>query len=108
MRLNNFPIYLPWNLEPINLQPVGSIPNGMVYVQGGNFIPGLTGNNTDPIYLHPFYIDKTEVTNKEFKKFIDSGGYENKQYWVEMEFINDGVSLNWEEAKNNFKNYNFH
>ena len=99
MRLNNFPIYLPWNLEPINLQPVGSIPNGMVYVQGGNFVPGLTGNNPDPIYLHPFYIDKTEVTNKEFKKFIDSGGYENKQYWVEMEFINDGVSLNWEEAK---------
>ena len=99
MRLNNFPIYLPWSLEPINLQPVGSIPNGMVYVQGGNFVPGLTGNNTDPIYLHPFYIDKTEVTNKEFKKFIDSGGYENKQYWVEMEFINDGVSLNWEEAK---------
>ena len=99
MRLNNFPISLPWGLEPISLQPKDSIPEGMVYVQGGNFIPGLTGNGTDPVYLHPFYIDKTEVTNKEYKKFVDAGGYLNKQYWVDMEFIKDGVSLSWEEAR---------
>ena len=100
MRLNNFPIYVPWKLDPINLQPLGSIPAGMVYIQGGDFIPGLTGNGTDPVYLHPFYIDKYEVTNKEYKKFMESGGYDNPQYWVEMEFIKDGVSLSLKEAKN--------
>ena len=93
MRLDNFPIYVPWKLDPINLQPLGSVPNGMVYIQGGDFIPGLTGNGTDPVYLHPFYIDKYEVTNKEYKKFMESGGYDNSQYWVDMEFIQDGVSL---------------
>jgi formylglycine-generating enzyme required for sulfatase activity len=72
----------------------------MVYIQGGDFIPGLTGNGTDPVYLHPFYIDKYEVTNKEYKKFMESGGYDNPQYWVEMEFIKDGVSLSLKEAKN--------
>ena len=30
MRLDNFPIYVPWKLDPINLQPLGSVPNGMV------------------------------------------------------------------------------
>ena len=59
----------------------------------------MTGNGTDPVYLHPFYIDKFEVTNKEFKKFVDAWGIRNKQYWVDMEFIKDGVSLSWEEAK---------
>ena len=99
MRFDNFPIYLPWKVDPINLQPNGSIPEGMVYIQGGDFIPGLTGNGTDPVFLHPFYIDRHEVTNKEFKKFIDYGGYNNSQFWVDMEFIKDGVSLTWEEAK---------
>ena len=28
-----------------------------------------------------FLIDKYEVTNKQFKTFMDAGGYTNKSYW---------------------------
>ena len=99
LKLNNFPIDMGWNVDPINLQVEGSIPNGMIYIPGGNFIPALTGSGVDQVYLHPFYIDKFEVTNKEFKEFVDAGGYKNPQYWVEMDFIRDGVSLTLEEAQ---------
>ena len=90
---------LGMNLDPINLQANGTVPQGMIYIQGGNFIPALLGGGTDPVFLHPFYIDQFEVTNKDFKLFIDSGGYENNQFWVDMDFIKDGTSLSWDEAK---------
>ena len=99
LKLNNFPIDMGWSVDPINLQAKGSIPKGMIYIPGGNFVPALTGSGVDQVYLHPFYIDKFEVTNKEFKEFIDAGGYRNLQYWVEMDFIRDGVSLTLEEAQ---------
>tara|TARA_B110000914_G_C15504634_1_gene467674 strand:- start:137 stop:2410 length:2274 start_codon:yes stop_codon:yes gene_type:complete len=96
-RLENIPFTVDWSLDPINLQPNGSVPDGMIYIQGGNFIPALTGNGVDPVFLHPFYIDKYEVTNADYKKFMDMGGYSNSQYWVDMDFIKDGVSLTLEE-----------
>jgi formylglycine-generating enzyme required for sulfatase activity len=34
-----------------------------------------------------------------FEEFMDAGGYDNYQYWVDMEFVKDGVSLSWEESK---------
>ena len=99
LKLYNSPVEFGWSLEPINIQPQGSIPPGMTYIQGGSFIPALTGAGVDPVYLHPFYIDKFEVTNKDFKGFMDAGGYSNSQYWVEMDFIKDGVSLSFEQAQ---------
>ena len=30
---------------------------------------------------------------------MDSGGYTNSQYWVDMDFISDGISLTEKEAK---------
>ena len=98
LKLYNSPFDGGWNLEPIDLQLQGSIPPGMTYIQGGNFVPALTGSGVDPVYLHPFYIDKFEVTNQEFKNFMDAGGYSNSQYWVEMDFIQDGVSISFEQA----------
>ena len=70
LKLNNFPMDMGWSVDPINLQAKGSIPKGMIYIPGGNFVPALTGSGVDQVYLHPFYIDKFEVTNKEFKEFI--------------------------------------
>ena len=51
--------------------------------------------------LGDFFIDKFEVTNRQFKKFMDNGGYQKKEYW-KQEFIKDGKVLSWEEAMNEF------
>jgi len=58
----------------------------MVFVPAGNFTMGSTnfGECEYPIhtvYLDAFYIDKYEVTNAQFKAFIDAGGYTTQAYW---------------------------
>jgi formylglycine-generating enzyme required for sulfatase activity/tRNA A-37 threonylcarbamoyl transferase component Bud32/dienelactone hydrolase len=59
---------------------------------------GLTGFDGLPaVPLTDFWIDKFEVTNAEYKKFIDQGGYQNKKYWKEG-FRKDGSALSWQDA----------
>ena len=70
------------------LDEKGSIPEGMVRV---------TGAETEVGKLDDFFIDRHEVTNKQYKEFIDSGGYRNREYW-KHDFIKDGKVLTWEEA----------
>jgi dienelactone hydrolase len=48
-----------------------------------------------------FFLDKYEVTNKQFKEFVDHGGYRNRDYW-KQEFIKDGKRLSWEETMAEF------
>jgi len=76
------------------LDPVGTIPPGMVRVPGRK-VEGL-GNFPD------FLIDKYEVTNRRFKEFVDAGGYRSPKYW-KQEFIRDGRGLSREEAMTYFR-----
>ena len=48
-----------------------------------------------------FFIDRYEVTNRQFKKFVDNGGYQKKEYW-KQKFIKGGKEVTWEEALKNF------
>ena len=79
------------------LFPEGTIPSGMVYVEGygdelsGDYIKEKNG----------FFLDRYEVTNKQFKAFIDNGGYRKPEYW-KHKFIRDGKTLSWEEAMTEF------
>ena len=57
------------------LAPAGTTPEGMVRVPGGA-VAGIGR-------LPDFFIDKFEVTNQAFKRFVDAGGYRNAQYWPE-------------------------
>jgi formylglycine-generating enzyme required for sulfatase activity len=34
------------------------------------------------VFVSPFDIDKTEVTNKEYRKFIEAGAYNNQDFWT--------------------------
>jgi len=71
---------------------------GMVGVDATNFfMPALTGLPAIPIKLDSFFIDRTEVTNKEYQEFIDSGGYKNPEFW-EHEFKQNGSIIKWEDA----------
>ena len=76
---------------------------GMVRVPGRKFLPYLSGIDVmDSITVNDFFIDKYEVTNEEYKKFIDHGGYEKKEYWNHT-FIKEGRILSWDKAMELFK-----
>ncbi len=79
------------------LDPTGSVPAGMVAVDGGVYEAALRGVSLEPVTLAPFFIDRTEVSNARFKEFVDAGGYQRPEYW-QHEFRRDGRSLTWEEA----------
>ena len=91
--------------KPMNfaLSSLQSSPSGMVPVPGQNFVDsiGFIGF-IGPYKLPPYYIDRFEVTNRDYQKFVDSGGYEKKEYWVEK-FIRDGRELSWAEAMAQFR-----
>tara|TARA_B100000676_G_scaffold29090_1_gene27107 strand:+ start:1561 stop:4566 length:3006 start_codon:yes stop_codon:yes gene_type:complete len=44
-----------------------------------------------------FFIDKYEVTNSQFKAFVDAGGYKNPKYW-NTPIVKDGDELSFEAA----------
>ena len=77
-------------------------PHGMVYIPGGVDYPIMLGfENLVEIELDSYLIDKYELTNKEYKEFVDGGGYMNKEYW-RHEFVEEGKYLTWEEAMSEF------
>ena len=75
------------------LDEAGSIPPGMVRVQGGQT---QTGGK-----LEDFFIDRLEVANRDYKEFVDKGGYRHQAYWKHT-FVKDGKELSWEEAMGEF------
>jgi formylglycine-generating enzyme required for sulfatase activity/dienelactone hydrolase len=80
------------------LDPEGTAPTGMVRVPAAA-VSVPTGGT---IRLADFYIDRYEVTNREFKAFVDAGGYRNRDYWTEP-FVKDGRMLSWDEAMAEFR-----
>ena len=74
------------------LDKKGSIPPGMVRVPGAKTPQGE---------FDSFFIDGTEVTNRQYKAFIDAGGYRKKEFWKHP-FEKDGRALTWEEAMGAF------
>lgn len=77
---------------------IQSIPlsyDGMVQVQGGEFLMGATDNEgrmdeypQHKVKVSSFWMDETEVTNAQFKKFVAATGYvttaEIKPDWEEI------------------------
>lgn len=50
-------------------------------IAGAVFVPGGSGGGR---WVPDFWIDRTEVTNRDFKRFVDSGGYDNPSFWTEL------------------------
>ena len=81
-----------------DLDAEGAIPPEMVRVPGGAVtIPGVADAS-----LRPFLIDRHEVTNRQFKQFVDRGGYRTREYW-QQDFVQDGRTLSWEDAMELFR-----
>jgi len=80
------------------LDRAGSLPPGMVRVPAAKAeleIPGL--EHLPAVQLGDYLIDRTEVTNRQFKAFVDAGGYRNRDLWREP-LVQGGRPLRWEEA----------
>jgi len=61
-------------------------------------LAGLPGFEDLPaILLGDYWIDRYEVTNKQFKEFLDKAGYKEQKYW-KHEFRKNGRKLSWSEA----------
>jgi formylglycine-generating enzyme required for sulfatase activity/pimeloyl-ACP methyl ester carboxylesterase len=60
-----------------------SEPAGMVQVPGEAFPVSLSGFNTnETVRLADYAIDRYEVTNEAYKKFVDAGGYAKADNWT--------------------------
>jgi eukaryotic-like serine/threonine-protein kinase len=71
----------------------GQTPPGMVRVPGGpHQYRSLAATE-----LADFWIDQYEVTNRQYKDFLDSGAYRKRDHWTEP-FVKEGRVLPWEEA----------
>jgi serine/threonine protein kinase/formylglycine-generating enzyme required for sulfatase activity/dienelactone hydrolase len=66
----------------------------------GLHMPGLEQQAFVPV--GDFLMDRYEVTNRDYKRFVDAGGYRNPMYW-QHPFMKDGHELTWEEAVALFK-----
>ncbi len=77
------------------LTPTDSTPLGMVQVQGGQTASLLT--RLPAVQLSDFWIDRFEVTNREFKEFVDRGGYSTETFW-KYPFVRGDKTLSWAEA----------
>ncbi|HJQ25886.1 MAG TPA: protein kinase [Blastocatellia bacterium] len=74
------------------------VPERMAFVPGGDYRIAAWRRPTDArVRLNDFYIDRFEVSNQDFKDFINAGGYLKKAYW-KYPFVKDGKPLAWEVA----------
>jgi eukaryotic-like serine/threonine-protein kinase len=78
------------------MHPNGTVPQGMVWV------PDTPQTEILPaVSLPGFWIDRYEITNRQFNDFVHAGGYAKKEYWKEP-FAKDGQPLSWEQAMSEF------
>ena len=87
--------------EHLTMDRLGSLPENMVRIpksQTDMFIVGI--EKYGPKEVPEFLIDKFEVTNKQFKAFVDAGGYTNAAYWtVPIVEAGKAIALNAAWAK---------
>jgi formylglycine-generating enzyme required for sulfatase activity/dienelactone hydrolase len=86
------------------LDEVNTIPDEMVHIPSVEILINLNLPKYPDFrsaIISDFLIDRYEVTNKDYKKFVDDGGYQKEQYWKHP-FIKDGKILSWKEAMSLF------
>ena len=90
-KLTKSDLVVPMDFNRV-LDEEGKVLAGMTRVIGGQTPSGI---------LKDFFIDRYEVTNKQYKDFIVKGGYQNQKFWKHEFFFNRKV-LNWQEAMSLF------
>jgi formylglycine-generating enzyme required for sulfatase activity/predicted Ser/Thr protein kinase/dienelactone hydrolase len=88
----------------LSLAASGKIPEGMVRIPGGHVEVVISGVERSPseVQIPDYWMDRYEVSNKQFKEFVDAGGYRNHEFWKQP-MIEDGRVLTWDEAMLKFR-----
>ena len=90
--------------RPIDTEEMIFVPAGEVRL-GTNLKTDLTFGteaNHRVVFVDAFHIDKYEVTNKQYAKFISETGYRKPKFWddVMLNVPNQPVvGVNWEDAE---------
>jgi serine/threonine protein kinase len=96
--LMSLPPPLTENIE-VGLDRQGTIPPEMVRIRSGRFQPNLQAlyRPLPELQLGDYLLDRYEVSNREFKKFVDAGGYGRREYFRQP-IVKDGKVLDWQVA----------
>jgi formylglycine-generating enzyme required for sulfatase activity len=79
------------------LDPIALVPDGMVRVRASAVnVLGTTVSVPD------FWMDRFEVTNRQFKQFVEAGGYRQPKFWNEP-VVESGRTLPWEATMTRFR-----
>jgi dienelactone hydrolase len=80
-------------IDPVKLDPESRLPETMVR------IPGFT---LAGVKYADYFMDRYEVTNREYKAFVDAGGYANRTYWSHP-LLKGQAEIAWADAMALFK-----
>jgi serine/threonine protein kinase/formylglycine-generating enzyme required for sulfatase activity/dienelactone hydrolase len=78
------------------LHRTGVVPPRMVAVSGGQ-----TRFHGRTVQVPAFQIDQFEVTNREYRKFVEEGGYRRQEFWKHP-IVRQGRTLAWAAAMREF------
>ncbi|TDI47305.1 MAG: hypothetical protein E2P02_03525 [Acidobacteria bacterium] len=86
----------------VTLNPTDAIPETMVRVPTGPLAVSLFAFDNVPVEASSYLMDKHEVTNADFKSFVDEGGYGTRELW-RHEFRYREKRVSWEVAMRQFR-----
>jgi iron(II)-dependent oxidoreductase len=88
---------------------IGADPNAMIQIPAGEFTMGTNVRLSDEgpehrVTLPAFQIDKYEVTNLQYKQFIDATRHKSPQHWTNRTYPpgkidHPVVYVSWDDAK---------
>ena len=106
-QMKNFPLISSALLTTLLLTvppAFGEVPKNMVQVPKGEFTMGSKEHKDEKphnVVLDAYYIDKYEVSNKEYRSFMKSAGHPAPAYWDDPRLSKPEqpvVGVNWYDA----------
>ncbi len=91
----------------VPLIPLGAVPPGLTYITPRKLrasVFNLDGFDPTPeVDRYPAYLlGTTEVTNAEYQRFVEAGGYSDTAYWIHA-MTDNGRELSFEAATTRFR-----
>ena len=107
--ISTMPFYNRGEAMPLHAQvrmklaETSKVPAGMVFVDGGSYrLGGFDRPSERAVELHDFFIDRCEVSNRDFEHFVRDGGYRRPELW-KVPFVDRGKPLSFDEAMSRFR-----